>query len=75
MLQEASNGALWNVLRGRFAAPQDEVWRQVNAIVPAGRFSVLALRGLQRGVQRVRGRRPGGATGPAKSRAEMTPST
>ncbi len=24
MLQEASNGALWNVLRGRFAAPQDE---------------------------------------------------
>ena len=22
MLQEASNGALWNVLRGRFAAPQ-----------------------------------------------------
>ncbi len=25
MLQDASNGALWNVLRGRFAAPQDEV--------------------------------------------------
>ena len=24
MLQEASNGTLWNVLRGRFAAPQDE---------------------------------------------------
>ncbi len=24
MLQEASNGVLWNVLRGRFAAPQDE---------------------------------------------------
>ncbi len=24
MHQEASNGALWNVLRGRFAAPQDE---------------------------------------------------
>src|SRR5208283_2346639 len=24
MLQEAPNSALWNVLRGRFAAPQDE---------------------------------------------------
>src|SRR5208282_6525195 len=24
MLQEAANGAPWNVLRGRFAAPQDE---------------------------------------------------
>ncbi len=24
MLQEASNSARWNVLRGRFAAPQDE---------------------------------------------------
>ena len=24
MVQEASNGALWNVLRGRCAAPQDE---------------------------------------------------
>ena len=38
MLQEASNGALWNVLRGRFAAPQDEgtsFWVRFSAQAPA----------------------------------------
>ena len=55
MLQEAPNSALWNVLRGRFAAPQDEgagflgqalssTESRFSEIRPALGFAILLIR-------------------------------
>ena len=46
MLQEASNGARWNVLRGRFAAPKKKLTGNTSAraaeAVPAPTRAALA---------------------------------